>query len=110
MKRFLIHFLNGALLVVLLIGVPAATRARFGHWEVGDAPAGQMATLWGLGLAVLINLLCATLFIKERKAQELCAKWTFIFAGLWLLEFAIFRSWIHFTWLKSFLQWLQKHF
>jgi hypothetical protein len=108
-QKFLINCINGAVLVVLLIGVPAATRARFGRWEIGDEPTSLMVMLWGFGLAVLGNLLGATVLIKDRKGQELCARWTFVFAGFWLFEFALFRGWINFNWLKNSLLWLQKH-
>lgn len=109
MQRLLINCANGALLILILIGVPAATRLELWKLQISWASTPQMLTLWGLGSVALANVAAATVFIKSRKEQELCAKWAFIFAGFWLLDFALFRSWLNFHWLQDALRWFQKH-
>jgi len=109
MQRFLINVVNGMLLVLVLVGVPAATRRDIWKLQISWAPTPQTLALWGLGLAALANIVAATMFIKGRKEQALCAKWTFVFAGFWLLEFALFRGWFNFHWLQRALLWVQNH-
>lgn len=110
MQRLLINGVNGAVLVLILIGIPAATRLEFWKLQIAWAPTPRMLTLWGLGLAALANTAAAIWFFKGRKEQGLCAKWFFIFAGFWLFDFALFHGWINFRWLQNTLRWLQNTF
>lgn len=109
MQRLVIKCVNCALLVIILIGVPSATSARFGDMQISSAPTMQMVTLWGFCFAAVGNILTATIFIKSRKEQSLCAQWAFVFGGLLLLEYLFIHGYFNFEWLKQFLQWLQKH-
>ncbi len=109
MQRLFINVVNGALFILVLIGVPAATRLELWKLQISWAPTPQQLTLWGLGLAALANALAATLFLKPRKEQELCAKWAWVFAGFWLVDFALFRGWFNFHWLQRALLWLRNH-
>src|SRR5882724_10087539 len=93
MQRFLIKCINCGLLILILIGVPAATRAQFWDWQISSAPTAQMVTLWGFGIAAALNVLAATIFITGRKEQSLCAAWAFIFGGLLLLEYGFIHDW-----------------
>ena len=110
MQRFLIKCVNGALLIIILIGIPAITREQFGSWQISSAPIAQKLMFWGLALAIIANVLGATIFVFGPKAKALCAQWAFIFAGFLFLEYAFMRGWINFNWLKNFLLWLQNHF
>lgn len=110
MQRFLIKLVNGALLVVVLIGIPAATRMQFGTWEISPAQMAQKLMFWGLALGIVANVLGATIFVPGPKAKALCAEWAFIFGGLLYLEYAYVHGWINFDWLKHALLWLQEHF
>jgi hypothetical protein len=110
MQRFLIKCVNCAVLIVILIGVPAVASAQFWHWQISSAPTARTLTFWGLVLAASGNVLVATIFLKGRKEQALCAEWTFVFAGLWLLEYAFVRGDFNFDWLKQILLWLQNLF
>lgn len=110
MQRFLIITTNCALLVLLLIGLPAATRAQLGNVQFSSAATGQLIMFWGLGIAAAANILAALMFVKARKNKILCWEWAAIFGGLWLAYFGFVRGWFDFEWLKHALQWLQKHF
>jgi hypothetical protein len=110
MQKFLINSVNVTLLVIILIGVPAICHAKFGHWQISDAPMAERLLFGGLILGIVINVLGATIFIPGPKAKALCAEWAFIFGGLFFFEYAyLVRGWINFNWLKTLLQWVQQH-
>jgi hypothetical protein len=110
MQKFLIKSVNCALLVIILIGIPAVSKSRFGSWDISSVPIAQKLTFVGLSLAIILNVLGAILFVPGPKAKALCAEWAFIFGGLLFLEYAFIQDWINFNWLKNFLVWLQKRF
>jgi hypothetical protein len=110
MQRFLIVTTNCALLALLLIGLPAATREHFGDVQLSSASIGRQLMFWGLGIAAGANILAALIFVKGRKQKTLCWQWAAIFGGLWLSDYAFVRGWFNFDWLKQTLLWLQKHF
>ena len=109
MQRFLIQCLNVAWLGLVFIGIPAATRAQWGSWQISSAAQTQWLMFWGSALAVAGNLVGALGLIKSRKERKLCWEWTAVFAGLLLVQFAFFRGYLNFEWLKQSLLWLQKH-
>ena len=109
MQRFLINAINCTLLILILIGIPAATHAQFWNWQISSTPTAQKITFGGLILAITVNVLGATIFVPGPKAKALCAKWSFIFGGLLFVEYALIRGWINFDWLKNSLRWLQNH-
>jgi hypothetical protein len=110
MQRFLIITTNCALLVLLLIGLPEATREHFGNVQLSSASTGRLLMFWGLGIAAAANIFAAMILIKGRKQKILYWEWSAIFGGLWLAYFGFVRGWFNFEWLKQMLQWLQKHF
>ena len=110
MQRFLIIAANGALLVFLLIGLPAATRAQVGNIQFSSASTGQRLMFWELGIAVAANIFAAFFFIKGRKEKILCWEWAAVFGALLLAHWAFARGYFNFDWLKNALLWLQKHF
>src|SRR5437868_4964606 len=109
MQRLLINSINCALLVIILIGVPAITHEQFWNWQISSAPMAQILMFGGLIFAIASNVLGATIFVLGPKAKALCAKWTFIFGGLLFVEYAFIRGWINFNWLQDSLRWLQNH-
>lgn len=110
MQRFLIQIVNFSLLFVILVGIPAATRAQVGGWQISSATNVRLVIFWGLGIAAGLNAAGAWFFIKNRKDRKHCWGWVAIFGGLWLAYFGFVRGWFNFEWLKHTLQWLQKHF
>jgi hypothetical protein len=110
MRRFFIITTNCALLVFLLIGIPAATGARLGDWQVSSAPAARLLLFLGLGIAAAGNVLAALFFIKGRTEKILCWEWSAVFSMLLLAHWAFTRGYFNFEWLKRMLLWLQKHF
>ena len=78
MQRFLIRGVNFGLLIILVIGVPAATQARFWNYGIASAPSLQWLSFWGLSLALAGDLLAAALF-KGLKERILCGEWALVF-------------------------------
>jgi hypothetical protein len=109
MQRFLIITTNCALLIFLLIGLPAATRAHFGNVQLSSASAGRRLMFWGLGIATAANIFAALFLFKGRKQKILCWEWTAIFGALLLAYYGFARGWFNFDWLKKILLWLQNH-
>jgi hypothetical protein len=109
MQRFFIQSLNALWLVVVFIGIPAATRAQWGGWEISSVAPSEELMLAGSALAVAANLAGALGLIKNRKERKLCGEWTVIFTGLLAIQYAFFRGYFNFEWLKQALLWLQKH-
>jgi hypothetical protein len=110
MQRLFIQCLNGALLVLIFIGLPAATRAEWGHWHISAGKTSQGLMFWGLALAAAGNAAAALGLIKSPKERKLCGAWAAGFAALLLAQFAFNRGYIYFDWLKQALRWLQKRF
>lgn len=109
MQRFLIQILNFSLLFIILVGIPAVTRAQIGNWQISSAPNARFLIFWGLGLMAGINAFNALVFIKNKKDRKHGWEWAGIFAALWLAFFGFVRGWFDFEWLKHALQWLQKY-
>jgi hypothetical protein len=110
MQRLFIQCLNVALLVLIFIGLPAATRAQLGHWHVSSGESSSRLMFWGLVLVVGGNTIAALGLVKSRKERKLCGQWAGIFTALLLVQFAFNRGYINFDWLKQSLLWLQKRF
>ena len=108
MQRALIQIVNGIWLALVLIGVPVVTSLHVGHFSLSSQPTLQNVTLWGLGLAVVGNLLVGLFIIKNAKVQPLCWMWALSFAALFGVEYLTFTGQLQFDWLKRFLQWLQQ--
>jgi len=109
MQRFLLLLINCALLGLLLFGLPEATHEQVIGYQVSKAPTTQHLVVWGLGIAAVANLLAGLVLIKDRKARPLAWEWTGIFAALGLLQYALYRGWTNFNWLKTALEWCQAH-
>jgi hypothetical protein len=109
MQRFLIITTNCALLALLLIGLPAATRAQLGNVQFSSASTGRLLMFWGLGIAAAANIFAALVFIKGRKQKFLCWEWAAVFGALLLAYYGFMRGYLNFDWLKHALEWLQNH-
>ncbi|HVU28021.1 MAG TPA: hypothetical protein VHG71_09840 [Verrucomicrobiae bacterium] len=107
MHKFLIKCVNCALLVVILIGIPAITRAQFGNLQVASASKSRQLIFAGLIIAAVANVLLA-LFVKNRKDRILCWEWAAVFGVLAGVEYAVAAGYFNFDWLKKFLLWLRK--
>lgn len=109
MQRFLIITTNCVLLVILLIGLPAATREHLGDVQLSSASTGKLLMFWGLGIAAAANIFAALIFVKNPKQKFLCWEWAAIFGALLAAYFGFTRGYFNFEWLKHALQWLQNH-
>ncbi len=110
MQRFLIKCINCALLILIVIGIPAITRIEVHGLDLGSAPKLQLLLFCALGLALGLNLLAATFFIKNKKDRLVCWEWTAIFGILLFAYGAFVFGYFNFDWLKNFLLRLQSHF
>jgi len=107
MQRFFLLLINCALLGLLLFGLPEATHEQIVGYQVSKGPTTQLLIVWGLGIAATANLLAGLMLIKDRKVRLLAWEWTGIFAALFLLEYALYRGWTNFNWLRTALEWCQ---
>ena len=110
MQRFLIITMNGALLALLLIGLPAATHAQLGDWQISSVATSRLLLFWGLAVAATGNVLAALAFVKGRKGKTLCWEWAAVFGGLLVAGYGYLHGYFNFNWLKQTLLWLQRHF
>ena len=110
MQRFLIIATNGALLALLLIGLPAATHAQLGDWQVSSAATNQQLLVWGLAAAMAGNVVAALMFVKASKGKVLCWEWAAVFGALLLACYGYRHGYFNFNWLKHTLLWVQKYF
>ena len=109
MRRLSIQCLNVALLAMVFIGLPAATRAQLWNWQISPALQSQWLMFWGLALAAAGNAAAALGLIKSRPERKLCREWTAVFVVLLLVQYGHLRGWFNFDWLKRSLLWLQEH-
>ena len=109
MKRFLLILTNCVVLAFLFLGIPEATRSQVVGYQVSKAPITQLLILYGLGAAAAANVFAAVMLIKDRKVRILGWEWAAVFVGLGLLQYAIYRGYYNFAWLKHALLWLQAH-
>ena len=110
MQRFLIQCAHFVLLVLLLIGLPAAVHAQMGDWQITPATSMHRLMFGGLLIAAAGNGAAAAFLIKSRKEKILCWEWAAVFGGLLAVQFAFSRGYLNFEWLKQALQWMRKHF
>jgi len=108
--RLASQLINSFLLIVILIGIPAITSARFGNLQLSSAPKAHRLTLWGLALAAAANAIAAVSVAKGRKEQVVCGWWVAGFLALLAVEYLHFNGYFNFNWLKQALLWVQSHF
>jgi hypothetical protein len=109
MQRFLIKCVNCAVLIIIVIGFPAVTRARVGSLQITSGPTLQLLLFWGLSLALAANVFAALFLIKSRKERVLCWEWAAVFGVLLFAYSAFVLGYFNFNWLKKSLLWLQNH-
>jgi hypothetical protein len=109
MLRYFIILVNAALLALLLMGIPEATHDQLVGYQIGRGPTTRWLVMWGLAGAAALNLLATLVLIKDQKVRAVGWEWTGIFAALGLFQYALIRAWVNFDWLKTALEWCQKH-
>jgi hypothetical protein len=103
MQRFLIKCVNCALLILIVIGIPAITSIQFRSLQIGSAPKFRLLQFWALSLALALNICAATFLLKRRKERILCWEWAAVF-GILLFAYCAFDfGYYNFDWLKNFL-------
>jgi len=107
MQRVLIKCINCALLILIVIGIPAITRIEFHGLDLGSAPKLHLLLFCTLGLALGLNILAATFLVKNKKDRLVCWEWAAIFGILLFAYCAFVFGYFNFDWLKNFLLRLQ---
>ncbi|HEY1662118.1 MAG TPA: hypothetical protein VGI03_06840 [Verrucomicrobiae bacterium] len=109
MQRFLIKGVNCALLILIIIGLPAATHDKLGNLRITSASVSQLVMFWGLSLALGANIFSAMFLVKGKKERRLCWEWAVAFGVLLFTYSALVFGYFNFDWLKRSLLWLQSH-
>ncbi len=109
MQRAFVITVNTSILVLLLVGLPAATRDQVGNLQLSSASATHLVMEWGLASAAMANILASWLLFKVPKKKTICWEWAAIFGALWLVYFFFLRGDIRFGWLRQSLLWIRAH-
>ena len=109
MQRLLIKCVNFALLIIIVIGVPAITSAQFWNVQIVSASKLQLLSFWSLSVALAGNILAAAFLLKGRKERILCWEWAAVFGVVLFACGAFALGYLKFDWLKAILLWLQRH-
>jgi hypothetical protein len=109
MLRLLLILVNTLLLVLFFMGLPEATRGQVAGWHIAWVITLPWLLIGGLLCGSLLNILVTLVLIKDRKQRGTGWEWATVFGLLALAQFALGQRWIHFDWLKTALQWAQKH-
>jgi hypothetical protein len=104
MLKFFIKCANIALLVWIVIGVPAITHVQFRSYLIGSAPKLQLLLFWSLAVALGLNLLAGSFAIKNKKDRVLCWEWSAVFGVLLFAYCAHVFGYLNFDWLRNFLE------
>ena len=104
MLRFFIKCANIALLIWIVIGVPAITRVQFRSYLIGSASKLQLLLFWSLALALGLNIFGGSFVIKNKKDRVLCWEWAAIFGVLLFAYCAHVFGYLNFDWLRNFLE------
>ena len=107
MRHYAIHTVNILFLIIILIGVPAATSVRLGSLQIGSRPASEIVTLGLIGLAMTINFTGWLFLGAKRKTRQLWFRWSIAFGLLFAFELIFFEGYLDFDWLQSSLLWLK---
>jgi hypothetical protein len=102
-KKLLIKCVNCALLILIVIGIPAITRVQFRSYQIGSAPMLQLLLFWTMALALGLNIFAGLFLIKARKDRMLCWEWAAVFGILLFAYSAFVFGYYNFNWLKNFL-------
>lgn len=104
MQRRFIITLNVLVLGLILIGLPNAIHLDLGFYRVFDPAQVQWLILVGAALAGVTNGLAATFWIRRKKEKALCRSWALGYGAVILLQGLLLLEWIHFDWLRDWLQ------
>ena len=97
-----IHAVNAALLAVLLIGIPAVTGIDLGSLRLSSDHWLERLTIAGLIVGMTANGLTGFL-VRQRRRRAVCWGWTFLYAALLIVAVLSREGYIHFDWLRDFL-------
>ena len=103
MQRFLIKCVNCALLVLIVIGIPAITRVEFRGLLLGSGEKLQLLLFWAFALALGLNAVAASFILKSKKERVLCWEWAAVYGVLLFAYCAFVFGYYNFDWLKNFL-------
>ena len=93
---------NTALIAILMIGVPAVTGIDLGSLRLSSDTWLERLVIGGLALGVTGNAIGGR-FLKRRRQQRACWAWMWVHAAVLLVAILAQQGWIHFDWLREFL-------
>ncbi len=108
MSQLMIHLVNWAVLVIILVGFPTVTSMRIGGLQVTAMKIFQQLTLWGFGVAIAANLAAAFFLTRKRRFEQLYYNWAIVHGALLVFLYLFFNHVVDFAWLKEALLWLKK--
>ena len=107
MSQLMIHLLNWAFLVIILVGFPTVTSMRIVGLQLTAVKIFQQLTLCGFAVAIAANLAAAFFFTRKRRFERLYYNWALVHGALLVFVYLLFNQVINFEWLKQALLWLK---
>ena len=100
MQQLLIKCVNFALLIIIVIGVPAVTRAQF--WNARNRLRAETTIALVLGFVARLGRKHSrrAFLFKSRKERKLCWEWAAVFGVLLFAYSAFVLGYFKFDWLK----------
>lgn len=102
-----IHLFNIGMLIIVLIGVPAATSVRLASLQIGSRPASETVTIALVTLTLTVNCLGWLFLGTQRKTRRIWSRWAAGILFLLLTEISYFGGYLSFDWLQNSLLWLK---
>jgi hypothetical protein len=102
MSRIIIHAVNAAIFILIVMGIPAITSMQLGSIQLTSTPHSRMLTLWGLGFAAGGNAILAFM-CSNRRSRWAGLTWVLVFGGFLLAQYLFFAGLLQFDWLKKLL-------
>lgn len=101
------HLLNGAALVILLIGLPMVCSKQLGGLRLSSVSLLQQLTVAGFLLVIGLNLAAYFFVVRRPPTRRLVLRWTVSLGALLVVEWLIIQGYLHFDWLRNGLIWLK---
>ena len=108
-RHYAIHTVNVLFLIIVLIGVPAATSVRLGSLQIGSRPASELVTIALLSFALGTNFLGWLFLGNKRRTRQLWFRWGTAHLMILAVELTFFEGFLDFDWLQRSLLWLKSH-
>jgi hypothetical protein len=102
-RRSSIHFINIAVLIILVIGLPAVASLRFGGVAFSSVEIRHLLVFWSAGIAAIANLVASRKVAKGKPGRRCCRDWAILYLALMGAEWLFHAGYLKFDWLKEWL-------